>query len=72
MVNCVVFARKFTKCGSKRHGRPEALNSLMVGRCAGVQGLGGPYLRGAEVNTEHESIYKLAVYIFSFLRRVDS
>ena len=58
----MVFARNLTKCGNKgKYGRQAALNSLMVGRCAGGQGLGGPY-HGGEVNTEHESIF---IYIWS-------
>ena len=58
MLICTVFARKLTKCGNKgKYGRQAALHSLMVGRCARGQGLGGPYPGGGEVNTEHGSIY---------------
>ena len=57
---CTVLARNLTKCGNKgKYGRQAALNSLMVGRCAGAQGLGGPYHGGGEVNTEHGSIYTM-------------
>ena len=53
----LVFARILTKCGNKgKYGRQAALHSLMVGRCARAQGLGGPYHGvGGEVVTEHES-----------------
>ena len=41
VLNCFVFARNWTKCGNKgKYERQAALNSLMVGRCAGAQGLG--------------------------------
>ena len=42
-----------------KYGRQAALHSLMVGRCALAQGLGGLYHGpgGGEVNREHESIY---------------
>ena len=56
VLNCMAFARNLTKCGNKgKYGRQAALHSLMVGRSAGVQGLGGPY-HGGEVKTEHESM----------------
>ena len=42
--NCMVFARNLTKCGNKgKKGRQATLHSLVVGRCAGAQGPGGPY-----------------------------
>ena len=61
---CMVFARNLTKCGNKgKYGRQAALHSLMVGRRARGQGLGGPYHGGGgggEVNTEHEAcIYEI-------------
>ena len=44
---CMVFARNLTKCGNKgKYGRQAALHSLMVGRRARGQGLGGPYHGG--------------------------
>ena len=43
----MVFARNLTKCGSKgKYGRQAALHSLMVGRCAGAQGLGDHTMGG--------------------------
>ena len=41
------FAWNLTKCGNKgKYARQAALHSLMVGRCARAQGLGGPYHGG--------------------------
>ena len=64
----MVFARNLTKCGNKgKYGRQAAFKSLMVGRCAGAQGLGDHTMgggRGGEVNTEHGSIY---TYTYTYI-----
>ena len=60
VLNCMVFARNLT---ANMEGKQAALYSLMVGRCARGQGLGGPY-HGGEVSTEHESIYIYYTVLF--------
>ena len=73
--SCMVFARNSTKCGKKgKYGGQAALHSLMVGRCARAQGLGGPYHGGpgGEVNTEHESIYYIYILYLKLLAWIQS
>ena len=60
VLNCMVCARNLTKCGKKgKYVRQAALNSLMVGRCAGAQGLGGPYNggRGGRLTRNTRAVY---------------
>ena len=67
VLSSMVFATDLAKCGKKgKCSRQAALHSLIIGRCAGAQGLGGPY-HGGEVNIGHESlcIYRIHIICIS-------
>ena len=58
VLNCMVFAGNLTKCGNKgKYGRQVPLHSLLVGRCAGAQGLGGRLTLNTRVDSIEFAYY---------------